>query len=116
MSEIQNRRLYNAGDTIVEEGQAGRHICIIEKGTVEVWKRDSDGNKKILGFLIAGQIFGEMAIIQKITRTATVTATEPTVIINIEGDRLLEALKNSPPIVTTLLKTLITNLRNAQSL
>lgn len=116
MSDLQNRRLYNPGNAIVEEGQSGNHIYIIEKGTVEVWKRDADGNKKILGLLNAGQIFGEMAIIQKTNRTATVTAIEPTTIISIDGERLLDALKHSPPIVTTLLKTLISNLKNAQSI
>ncbi len=115
MSEIQNRCLYNIGDTIIEEGQPGSHICIIEKGTVEVWKKDASGKKMVLGFLSAGQIFGEMAIIHQAPRAATVTAVEPTVIININGDRLLEALSHSPPIITTLLKTLITNLKNAQS-
>lgn len=49
MSDLQNRRLYNAGEAIVEEGQSGIQIYIIEKGTVEVWKRDADG-KRYLAF------------------------------------------------------------------
>lgn len=115
MSEIQSRTLYNVGEIIVEEGHPGSHICIIEKGRVEVWKNDSNGKKIVLGFLSTGQIFGEMSIIDKAPRTATITAIEPTSIINIDGDRLLDALRQSPPIITTLLKTLITNLKNAQS-
>lgn len=114
MSELHNRCLYNMGDVIVEEGEPGNHIYIIEKGKVEVWKKHSDGNKKVLGFLNTGQIFGEMAIIEKTKRTATVTAIESTVIISIQGDRLLDALQKSPPIITTLIKTLIANLKNAQ--
>lgn len=115
MSEIQSRCMYNAGDAIVEEGHPGSHICIIEKGKVEVWKSDSGGKKIVLGSLSAGQIFGEMSIIDKSPRAATVTAIEPTIIINIDGDKLLEALRQCPPIIATLLKTLITNLKNAQS-
>lgn len=115
MSEIQRRCLYNVGDVIVEEGRPGSHICIIESGKVEIWKNGSGGKKVVLGFLSAGQIFGEMSIIDKAPRAATVTATEPTTIINIDGDKLLEALRQSPPIITTLLKTLIKNLKNAQS-
>ncbi|MCE2716692.1 MAG: cyclic nucleotide-binding domain-containing protein [Pseudomonadota bacterium] len=111
MSEIQNRHLYNTGEIIVEEGQPGSHICIIEKGLVEIWKNGPDGKKIVLGFLETGQIFGEMAIIDKSPRAATVTALEPTTIINIDGDKLLEALRQSPPILTTLLKTLITNIK-----
>ncbi len=115
MSEIHNRHLYNTGEAIVEEGQPGSHICIIESGSVEVWKLDPSGKKKVLGFLSKGQLFGEMAIINQSPRMATVTAIEATVTIEINGDRLIEALKASPPIVTTLLKMLVTNLRNAQS-
>jgi CRP-like cAMP-binding protein len=115
MSEIQNRRLYNTGEPIVEEGNPGSHICIIESGSVEVWRNDATGKRKVLGFLSKGQVFGEMSIIDQSPRTATVTAIEPTVIIEINGDRLNDALRLSPPIVTTLLKTLVSNLKNAQS-
>ena len=114
MSEIHSRRVYNTGDIIVEEGHPGSHICIIESGSVEVSKLEND-KKNVLGFLSKGQLFGEMSIVSQAPRMATVTALEPTVIIEIDGDRLLEALKISPPIVSTLLKSLVTNLRNTQS-
>lgn len=113
MGEIQSRSFYNVGEIIVEEGQPGSHICIIEKGSVEVWKNGIDGKKVVLALLSAGQIFGEMSIIDKAPRAATVSAKEPTTIINIDGDKLLEALKQSPPIITTLLKTLINNIKKS---
>lgn len=50
MSEIQNRHLYNTGEIIVEEGQPGSHICIIEKGLVEIWKNGPDGKKLFSAF------------------------------------------------------------------
>lgn len=115
MTEIQNRFFYNTGEIIVEEGQPGSHICIIEKGLVEIWKKGSDGKKVILGTLSAGQIFGEMSIVDHAPRAATVSAIEPTTIINIDGDKLIDALKLSPPIISTLLKALIKNLKNAQA-
>jgi len=33
MSELQNRRLYNPDNGIVEKSQTGSHIYVIEKGT-----------------------------------------------------------------------------------
>lgn len=53
MSEIQSRCLYNVGDIIVEEGRPGSHICIVEKGKVEVRKNDSSSKKNRTEFFIS---------------------------------------------------------------
>ena len=114
MLELHNRRLYNIDKTIIEEGQVASHIYIIQSGSVEVSKLDENGEKKVLAILGKGRVFGEMAIISQSPRKATVTAIKPTVTVEIESDRLLEALRVSPIVVSVLLKALVYNLRNAQ--
>jgi CRP-like cAMP-binding protein len=62
-------RTYAPGEAITEEGEAGRTFVVIESGEATVAVH---GNE--VGKLGPGDAFGEMALIDKSARTATVTA------------------------------------------
>ena len=62
-------RTYAAGETIAEEGEAGRTFIVIERGEVTVTVHGEE-----VGRLGPGDAFGEMALIDKSARSATVTA------------------------------------------
>ena len=68
----------NSGKTIVREGDVGREFMIILSGTASVSRQ---GNK--FATLVPGDFFGEMSLLGKGPRSATVTA---------ETDLLVEAL------------------------
>jgi CRP-like cAMP-binding protein len=90
-----------AGKTLVQEGDHGRELYVIIRGTAEV----SRGGRK-LRELVPGEFFGEMALLSPTHRTATVKARtdmrvmildsrEMDVILERErsvGQRLLEAM------------------------
>jgi CRP/FNR family cyclic AMP-dependent transcriptional regulator len=62
-------RTFAAGETIAEEGEAGRTFIVIERGEVTV-----SVHGKEVGRLGPGDSFGEMALIDKSARSATVKA------------------------------------------
>jgi CRP/FNR family transcriptional regulator, cyclic AMP receptor protein len=62
-------RTYAAGETMAEEGEAGRTFIVIESGQVTVTVHGRD-----VGRLGPGEAFGEMALIDKSARSATVKA------------------------------------------
>ena len=62
-------RTYAAGETIAEEGEAGRTFVVIERGEVTVTVHGEE-----VGRLGPGDSFGEMALIDKSARSATVRA------------------------------------------
>ena len=62
-------RTYAAGEKLAEEGESGRTLLVIESGTVTVTVHGEE-----VGRLGPGDAFGEMALIDRSARSATVTA------------------------------------------
>jgi CRP-like cAMP-binding protein len=76
---IASEQKYDDGEIIFEEGKSGDWVCIVLEGSVEVSKTVS-GGKFILGKLGRGEIFGELALLGAVKRTATVRAIGETTI------------------------------------
>jgi len=62
----------SAGTDVIAEGQEGKGIFVVLKGEVDVWKRDG-GDKVLLATLRSGEVFGEIATLNRGAATATVT-------------------------------------------
>jgi hypothetical protein len=63
---------YGPGEVIFREGDEGRHVYVMKSGTVEVLQKGSDRTDQVIARLQPGDHFGEMALIQKVPRTATI--------------------------------------------
>ena len=63
--------VFTPGDIIVQEGDTGRHVYFISRGTVEVIAPDGT---TVLRALSDGDFFGELALLHQQRRTATVRA------------------------------------------
>ncbi|MES2252553.1 MAG: cyclic nucleotide-binding domain-containing protein [Pseudomonadota bacterium] len=108
------REFYQAGRIVFEEGTPGYEMFIIEDGEIVIWKIINN-EKKILATLTKGKIFGEMAIIDSSMRMATAEAGHSgATCIKVNAKKLEEALAQSPPLIRTVLKTLVENLRRIQ--
>ena len=70
-TEQLRRAHYRAGDVIIRQGEIGDRFYVIESGDVEVLIESSDGEKRI-ATRSAGDSFGEIALLKKTPRTATV--------------------------------------------
>ena len=62
---------YHDGEIIFEEGKSGDWVCVVLSGSVEISKI-INGRKFIFGILKPREIFGELALIGAVKRTATV--------------------------------------------
>ncbi len=84
---------YNAGVPVCVEGEAGDAFYIIYEGGVEVTKT---GWKEPVGRLIPGEFFGEMSLLFRQPRSATVTTTKPTRLFALQADDFSRMLKLNP--------------------
>jgi CRP/FNR family cyclic AMP-dependent transcriptional regulator len=70
-----------ADHVIIREGEAGRHLFIIRRGTVRVY-RDTPHGEVELNILKDGNFFGEMSVLEEMPRSASVQAvTEVSLVI-----------------------------------
>ena len=70
---------FQASKLIFSEGDQGDEAYRVVKGSVEI-SIQRDGQKLILAILGAGETFGEMAMIERRPRSASVRTLEPTMI------------------------------------
>lgn len=77
-----------AGTVVVRQGDVGREFYVVEDGEVSI---AIDGTRKP-GTLGAGSFFGEVALLRRIPRTATVTAETPLTVLVLRGDDFLAAV------------------------
>jgi CRP/FNR family cyclic AMP-dependent transcriptional regulator len=101
-------------DTIIlmEEDESGA-LFIIVSGKVKVTRTSNDGREVILNILSEADIFGEMALLDGLTRSATVTAIEDSELFIIQRNQFLEFLKEHPEISIALMQELSKRLRTA---
>jgi len=97
---------FSKGSTILKEGEWGEEVYILKEGTVEVTKKT-----KLLAELKSGDIIGEMSLLEKKPRSATVIASKDAILLEISQDGFLNLLKTKPILAITLLKTFSTRLR-----
>ena len=107
-------RQFEEGEVILREGEAGETAYIIERGRVEVTKA-LEGRSIHLAYVGAGEVFGEMSMIDDRPRSATITAVEHTVVQEVHRERFYEGLQSHPEAALSLLKVLFERLREAQS-
>jgi signal transduction histidine kinase len=68
---------FAAGDAVFTEGDPADKLYIIREGTVEVWKDYAAAERDLLALHGPGHLFGEMALIDDLPRSATVIARGP---------------------------------------
>src|ERR1700760_4805371 len=67
-------RSFEAGATVVREGEPGRSMFVVHSGELAVSKLASSGTLIDMSRLKAGDFFGEMTLIEMQNRSATVVA------------------------------------------
>jgi CRP/FNR family cyclic AMP-dependent transcriptional regulator len=89
-------RFYDAEAVIFHEGEEGAEMYVITQGRVEIRKATGPSAAKTLTTLQTGDLFGEMALIDRKPRSATAVAVEPTKLL-VLNDKLFDRMLVSNP-------------------
>lgn len=110
MSGAKLGKGYAEGEVIVREGDRGDCMYVVQAGAVEVL-RDDGGRTVVLAELGAGEFFGEMAIFEHETRSATVRAKRDARILTVDRKTLLRRIQADPSLALNLLRTMSSRIR-----
>jgi len=97
---------FKAGCTLIERGQPGRELFIITKGIASVRRADAT-----IARVGAGQVVGEIALLDDGLRTASVVCDTDVEAVVINQRNLQEVLDDVPSIARVLLSTLAARTR-----
>lgn len=103
--------IYQDGEIIVRQGATGDSMYVIQGGRVEVLQHSDCGKEQHLAYLERGDFFGEMAVFEKETRSATVRASGEARILKIDKRTLLTRIRDDPLLAVNLLKTMSHRIR-----
>jgi CRP-like cAMP-binding protein len=85
-----------AGTVVIREGDEADAFYVLVDGEVGVRARGEGAVDQDLPPMTSGAYFGEIGLLERIPRTATVTATRPSRLLRIDGDAFVDALTNVP--------------------
>ena len=100
------------GEVLFREGEAGDAMYMIRAGRMAVLRGSYD-EPLILGFRDAGEVIGEMALIDDLPRSATVVAVDETQLLRITREDFKHLLEESSMIDRNLMHKLSIRLRAA---
>ncbi len=103
-------RVYNEGEDIVRQGETGDCMYVIQKGKAEVL-HEADGKEVRLNILGDGDFFGEMALFQRLARSATVRALGEVRVLTVDRKILLRRVHEDPSFAFRILQKMSDRIR-----
>ena len=95
------------GEFLFVEGDRGTFMGFVVTGVLEVMKKSEVGENIVIARLTKGSSIGEMALIDKSTRSATVMAKQPTTMVTLTDKGFDLLTRNSPALgVKVIQKTI----------
>lgn len=94
------------GDVIIDQGVAGEEFYVVLEGAASATHRDPDGSVHTLAFLVAGDLFGEVAELSERTRIARVTANEKSTLLEMRWENIKRLGRFHPRIAMVLYRNL----------
>jgi CRP/FNR family transcriptional regulator len=107
-------RIYEDGEIIVREGDAGDCMFVIQEGEVEILS-DEDGKQILIATRQAGDFIGEMAIFDRDVRSATVRAKGQVRILTVDKKNFMSRIHEDPSLAFRIVETMSHRLRELQA-
>jgi len=94
IAELCKPARFAQGEVVFEEGDVGDSLFVIVNGEVEVLHRQGKDGERVLAVLRAPDFFGEMSLIDKDHRSATVRARSDVALLHLTAENLVAFRKN----------------------
>jgi len=113
IESIMQESTYSKNEMLFFEGAAAKNLYIILTGLVKVFKTDEEGREKTLSLLSNKDFFGEMALLDEGTRSASIQAIEDTKVFKIARNKFKQLIAKHPEISLKIIVALSQRLRDS---
>jgi CRP-like cAMP-binding protein len=115
ISVARNTRLA-ARAQLFHKGDEGTQVFVVIRGTLKALTTSAEGDDVVFSILGAGEVFGEIALLGRSQRTATVSAITPCELLVIDRREFLAFLRSHPEAAIELLSVLAERLKHVSEL
>ncbi len=109
--DVPKGEIYQDGEYIVRQGEVGDCMFLVLSGELEVIRR-SGGREFVIAMLNEGDFFGEMALVERENRSASVRAVGRAVLLKLDKETFLQRVQEEPVLAYQLLVQLSRRLRD----
>lgn len=88
LAELLQQEDFAAGDVVFEQGQVGEALYLLAEGAMDVVRKSDDGRQHVIATLDAPNFFGEMSLIDKEYRSATIQAKTDSILLRLTNKNL----------------------------
>ena len=116
LASVIDSETANAGQIIFNAGELGDSLYIVRSGEVELFVKDTAGQKIVLTTAEPNDLFGELSMLDERPRSATAMALENTELLLLDREDLLLLFQKQPDAALNMLAALSTMLRKVDRL
>ena len=106
-------RTLERGSYAVQKGDVGEHLLFVLTGRLQAVDLTEDGREIGLSFLIPGDYFGELSIIDGLPRSASVVASEKSLIALLPRTAALSLFYHNPLVSERMFKQMASSIRSS---
>jgi CRP/FNR family cyclic AMP-dependent transcriptional regulator len=103
-------KVYRDGEVLVRQGDAGDCMYVIQEGQAEIYM-ERDGKEVVLRTASAGEVIGEMAIFERVVRSASVRAKGDMRALTVDKRNFLKRINEDPSLAFRLVKLMSRKIR-----
>ncbi len=111
LSKHLRRRPFHHGTMIFHKDQAGDALYIVDSGRVRIFLPAVGGEELTVDIVNAGEVFGELALLDGHARSASAEALEDTVTYTLSREEFQRYLSTAPQVAAALIELLSNRLR-----
>jgi CRP-like cAMP-binding protein len=104
IAALATQRAYRHGEIVFSHGEAGDALFGVVTGKIRISTGNADGREIFLNIMEPGDTFGEIALLDGGTRTATATAIAASELVSIRREPLFALLEREPRAALELLR------------
>ena len=107
LAALCEMRKMEEGTTVFIENMPGESLFLVKKGTIRISKMFAEGDEKTLVVLGPEDIFGEMAVIDGLPRSATARVAEDAELISLKKKSLDQLSKNDADLALKIFSNIV---------